>query len=63
MSQKKRFLRKLLSVCTIRNVWIFKKCLIYIANVKFDDIYDVLEQSYLRISKNVLNFREFSLIL
>ena len=30
--------------------------LFYKGNVKFDDIYDVFEQRYLKIAKNVLNF-------
>ena len=50
-------------ICSVRNVRIFTKFVCYKGNVKFYDIYDVFEQRYLKISKNVLNFLKYFLIL
>ena len=48
---------------TVRNIRKFTKFLSYKGKVKFDDVYDVFEQEYLKIAKNVLNFLKFFFIL
>ena len=49
--------------CTVRNLQKFTKFLCYTGNVKFDDIYDIFEQRYLKIAKNVFKFLTIFLIL
>ena len=44
----------------VRNVRKFTKFSCYKGNVKFDDIYNLFEQRYLKIAKNVLDFLQFS---